>query len=33
MNDKNDLLIFEIISKEIKTQPDSLKPQTHEIFS
>lgn len=33
MNDKNDLLIFEIITKEIKTQPDSLKPQTHEIFS
>jgi hypothetical protein len=33
MNDKNELLIFEMISKEIKTQPDSLKPQTHEIFS
>lgn len=33
MNDKNDRLIFEIISKEKTTQPDSLKPQTHEIFS
>ena len=33
MNDKNDLLIFEIITKEIKTQPDSLKSKTHEIFS
>lgn len=33
MNDKNDRLIFEIISKEKTTQPDSLKPQSHEIFS
>ncbi len=33
VNDKNELLIFEIISNEKINQSDTLKPQSHEIFS